>query len=228
MGLYKFDLAAKDFTSYTIEEGWPNNLSNSIVVDDNNHLWISTNKGISKISMCFYSYTLHKLLGLCNDEIYFDIKHNEEFVQYQMNRDFYMKNTNKKIGEVILDVSYCMSEENCEVFDEDKEREILFKFETKKNTDLLTQNTLFLSKKDGKYGYVNKNNVVVINYIYDDATEQNDCGYVAVKQNGKWGTINSKGEKVVEPSLTMENNSIIDFIGTWHLAEDINANYYTK
>ena len=84
------------------------------------------------------------------------------------------------------------------------------------------------SAKLGKYGYVNKNNVVVINYIYDDATEQNDCGYVAVKQNGKWGTINSKGETVVEPSLTMENNSIIDFIGTWHLAEDINANYYTK
>ena len=36
-----------------------------------------------------------------------------------------------------------------------------FKFETKKNTDLLTQNTLFLSKKDGKYGYVNKNNETV-------------------------------------------------------------------
>ena len=90
-------------------------------------------KGISKISMCFYSYTLHKLLGLCNDEIYFDIKHNEEFVQYQMNRDFYMKNTNKKIGEVILDVSYYISEDNSEVFDEDKEREIMFKFENKKD-----------------------------------------------------------------------------------------------
>ena len=103
-----------------------------------------------------------------------------------------------------------------------------FKFETKKNTELLTKNTLFLSKKDGKYGFVDKNNVVIINYIYDDATEQNDCGYVAVKKDGKWGTINSKGKTVVEPSLNLENNSIIDFIGSWHLAEDINANYYTK
>lgn len=103
-----------------------------------------------------------------------------------------------------------------------------FKFEVKKNTEILTNNTLFLSKKDGKYGYVDKNNVVVVNYIYDDATEQNDSGYVAVKKDGKWGTINSKGETVVEPTLTLENNPIIDFIGPWHLAEDINANYYIK
>ena len=26
----------------------------------------------------------------------------------------------------------------------------------------------------------------------------------------------------------VENNPVIDFIGTWHLAEDANANYYTK
>ena len=103
-----------------------------------------------------------------------------------------------------------------------------FKFEEKKNTEILTNNTLFLSKKDGKYGYVDKNNVVVVNYIYDDATEQNDSGYVAVKKDGKWGAINSKGETVVEPSLELENNPIIDFIGAWHLAEDINANYYIK
>lgn len=103
-----------------------------------------------------------------------------------------------------------------------------FKFEEKKNTEILANNTLFLSKKDGKYGYVDKNNVVVVNYIYDDATEQNYSGYVAVKKNGKWGAINSKGETTVEPTLSLENNPIIDFIGTWHLAEDINANYYIK
>lgn len=103
-----------------------------------------------------------------------------------------------------------------------------FKFEEKKNTELLTTNTLFLSKKDGKYGYVDKNNVVVVNYIYDDATEQNQYGFVAVKKDGKWGALNSKGETVVEPTYTLENNPLIDFIGTWHLSEDINAGYYTK
>ena len=55
------------------------------------------------------------------------------------------------------------------------------------NREILKSNTLFLSKKDGKYGYVDKDNVVVVNYIYDDATEQNESGFIAVKKDGKWG-----------------------------------------
>lgn len=103
-----------------------------------------------------------------------------------------------------------------------------FRFEKESNRTALPGNTLFLSKKDGKYGYVDKNGVVVINYIYDDGLEQNAEGFVAVKKDGKWGAINSKGETVVEPTYTLENNVAIDFIGQWHLAEDINAGYYTK
>lgn len=87
-----------------------------------------------------------------------------------------------------------------------------FKFEEKKNTQILTNNTLFLSKKDGKYGYVNKDGVVVVNYIYDDATEQNDSGYAAIKKDGKWGAIDENGNIVVEPSLTLDNNTVINFM----------------
>ena len=103
-----------------------------------------------------------------------------------------------------------------------------FKLEPKSNTQILQGNTLFLSKKDGKYGYVDEDGQVIVNYIYDDATEQNNYGYVSVKKDGKWGALNQKGEVVVEPTYTLENNLMIDFIGKWHLAEDINANYYTK
>jgi hypothetical protein len=103
-----------------------------------------------------------------------------------------------------------------------------FKLEEKENTEILSTNTLFLSKKDGKYGYVNSKGIVVVDYIYDDATEQNKYGYVAVKKDGKWGALDQTGKVVVEPKYDMENNLYIDFIGTWHLAEDLNANYYTK
>ena len=103
-----------------------------------------------------------------------------------------------------------------------------FKFEEKKNTELLSSHTLFLAKKDGKYGFVNKDGIVVVNYLYDDATEQNQYGYAAVKKDGKWGAIDSKGNIVVEPTLELTNHPIVDFIGTWHLAEDTNSNYYTK
>lgn len=103
-----------------------------------------------------------------------------------------------------------------------------FKFEEKTNKELLTGNTLFLDKKDGKYGYVNKDGIVVVDYVYDDAMEQNEFGYASVKKNGMWGCIDSKGRQVVTPSYTLENVSLIEFINKWHKGEDLNLNYYTN
>ena len=103
-----------------------------------------------------------------------------------------------------------------------------FKLEEKEAQEILSTNTIFLSKKDGKYGYVDEKGIVVVDYIYDDATEQNKYGYVSVKKDEKWGCLDPKGNVVQAPTYTLENNLVIDFIGTWHLAEDINANYYTK
>lgn len=102
-----------------------------------------------------------------------------------------------------------------------------FRFEEKTNKELLTTNTLFLDKKDGKYGYVNKDGVVVVDYIYDDAKEQNEFGYASIKKDGKWGCVDSRGKQVVEPSYTLENASLIEFINKWHRGEDLNLNYYT-
>ena len=76
-------------------------------------------------------------------------------------------------------------------------------FEEKENTEILKGNTLFLSKKNGKFGYINSNGEVVVDYIYDDGTEQNKFGYVAVQKNGKWGSIDSKGKVVVEPKYKL-------------------------
>ena len=103
-----------------------------------------------------------------------------------------------------------------------------FRFEEKTNTELLTANTLFLDKKDGKYGYINKDGVVVVDYIYDDAREQNEFGYASVKKDGVWGCIDSKGKEVVTPTYTLENASLIEFINKWHRGEDLNLNYYTN
>ena len=102
-----------------------------------------------------------------------------------------------------------------------------FKFEEKTNRELLISNTLYLDKKDGKYGYVNKDGVVVVDYIYDDAREQNEFGYSSVKKDGMWGCIDSKGKQVIAPSYTLENATLIEFISKWHKGEDLSLNYYT-
>lgn len=102
-----------------------------------------------------------------------------------------------------------------------------FKFEEKKVSEILKSNTLFLDKKDGKYGFVNKDGVVTVNYNYDDATEQNEYGYSGIKKDGLWGVIDQKGNIIVEPKYNLDNNAVINFIGKWHICEDLNANYYT-
>lgn len=103
-----------------------------------------------------------------------------------------------------------------------------FKFEEKKTSDILVSNTLFLSKKDGKYGYVDKEGKVVVEYAYEDAKEQNSCGFLAVKKDGKWGCLDSKGNVVQEPTYNLDNYLQIDFVGKWHLGQDINLNYYIQ
>ena len=97
-----------------------------------------------------------------------------------------------------------------------------------KNTEVYPNNVLFAQQRDNKWGFVNKDGDMVVEAKYDKVTEFNEFGFASVQKDGKWGAINSKGETTVAPTLTLENNPVIDFIGTWHLAEDANANYYTK
>ena len=51
---------------------------------------------------------------------------------------------------------------------------------------------IFEVKEDGKYGFVDKKGNVVVDYIYDDGTEQNSYGFVSVKKDGLWGSIDNK------------------------------------
>lgn len=102
-----------------------------------------------------------------------------------------------------------------------------YRLEEKDVKDVLATSTLYLDKKDGKYGYVDKNGTVVVDYIYDDATEENIYGYAAVNINGKWGAIDASGNVIIQPVYDLSQNTIINFINKWHLAPDLNANYYT-
>ena len=103
-----------------------------------------------------------------------------------------------------------------------------FKFEEKREIDIFHNKTLFLSKKDGKYGYVDKDGKIIVGYTYDDAVEQNEYGYAAAKKDGKWGSIDSKGNVVQEPTYNLDEYLLINFIGRWHLGLDINMNYYNQ
>ena len=103
-----------------------------------------------------------------------------------------------------------------------------FKLEEKTNKEVLATNTLFLVKENGKYGYVNKDGQKIVDCIYDDAKEQNEFGYCAVKKDGLWGALKSDGTIIVNPSLDLDNYLFIDFISEWHRINDLSINAYIK
>ncbi len=103
-----------------------------------------------------------------------------------------------------------------------------FKFEEKDVKELLSSNKIFVSKKDNKYGFIDKDGNIVVDYIYDEALELNSYGYAAIKKDNLWGAINAKGEVTIEPKYNLDNNLVIDFIGKWHLGQDLNINYYCE
>ena len=93
--------------------------------------------------------------------------------------------------------------------------------------EVLTNNNLFLSKQNNKYGFVDKEGNLVVDYIYDDAQEQNEYGYIAIKKDGLWGCLDYNANKLCEAKYNLDDNLLIDFIGEYHLGEDINLMYYT-
>lgn len=147
---------------------------------------------------------------------------NEDYKSDLLNSNLEVKLSNVIVSEFNDDKGYIKVNDNGE------DKYYNFKFEQKTSKEALSGNTIFLSKNDeGKYGFVDRNGNVVVNYIYDDAREQNDYGYASVKKDGKWGAVDSKGNIAVTPSLSLENNILIEFIGKWHLGEDLNLYYFT-
>ena len=50
-GLNEFDAATEHFTLYGEKDGFPDNVINSLVMDDDDNLWVATNRGLSKLSL---------------------------------------------------------------------------------------------------------------------------------------------------------------------------------
>lgn len=154
-----------------------------------------------------------------NAQVY--IAENSDFTSSVINSNFEIKVTGI-ISEINKEKKYIKVKVN------DDYKYYNFNLEEKNVNEILKDNTLYISKNNGKYGFIDKKGNIIVDYIYDDATEQNAYGYVAVKKDGLWGAIDSNGKIIIEPKYKLDNNLVIDFIGKWHLGEDLNMNYYCE
>ncbi len=57
--------------------------------------------------------------------------------------------------------------------------------------------TIYPKKENGKYGFINKNGSIQIDYTFDDALGFTQ-GLAAVKKDGKWGYISESGAVVID------------------------------
>ncbi len=219
---------------------------NIIVVDDDGKYGVVSKDNKEKIEPQYedlkYAFSIYYIAkkdgkyGIINLE-------NEEVIKFEYKNMVYVENGgfiqadktdtetvifDNNLGQKIVGI---VSELNTDkgyikVYTNNEYKYYNFKLEEKNSADLLTSNTLFLSKKDGKYGYVDKSGNVIVDYIYEDGTEQNSNGFAAVKKDGVWGSINKAGAMSLEPSVNLDNSIYIDFIGIWHLSD--NGLYYQK
>ena len=97
------------------------------------------------------------------------------------------------------------------------------------NTDALPDNQIYAKAQDGKWGFVDKSGNVVVDYIYDKATDLNAYGYAGVLLDGKWGVVNSQGEVIVEPTYTFNERTEPEFIKEYYKVEyGYGEFYFTK
>lgn len=78
-------------------------------------------------------------------------------------------------------------------------------------------NNIFASVREGKWGFVDKDNNVVVDYQYDKVTEVNELGFAGIKKDGKWGVIDGKANIILEPTYKIpEQNGEPYFIGKYY------------
>lgn len=74
---------------------------------------------------------------------------------------------------------------------------------------------LYSFKQGKKWGFVNKNNEIIVQPKYDFVTEFNEYGFAGIKKDEKWGCINIKGEVIIEPTYTFNLNNP-NFVGKYY------------
>ena len=137
----------------------------------------------------------------------------------------------KQNGKIIIDIYSnnigkiaSMEDANLEIYSNyiqlSNENQIIYiNAEGKKveKKELFMENEILSSMKNKKWGYIDKNNNIILDYNYDYTSELNSYGFAAINKNGKWGSIDKNGKIVIEPIYEFENDEFCpEFIGKYY------------
>ncbi len=122
------------------------------------------------------------------------------------------------------------NDEYVEVYSEKETKYFDFNGNELTPQDIFKNNNLFASQKDGKWGFIDKQGNIVIDYIYDKVTQINEYGFGGIKQDGKWGVIDKEGNTIIEPTYQLqEENTEPEFLGKYYkVYYGYGESYYTN
>lgn len=72
---------------------------------------------------------------------------------------------------------------------------------------LFPNNKVYADSKNGKWGFVDSNGNVIVDYKYEMVTEQFG-NFVGIKENGKWGVLTVTGTNVIKPTYKLNNENV--------------------
>ena len=97
------------------------------------------------------------------------------------------------------------------------------------NKEALKGNKIFAATNNGKWGFVDSNGNILLDYQYEKATDLNEYGFAGIKLDGKWGVVNSEGKVILEPQYIINTQLEPSFIGEYYKVEfGFGEFYYTK
>lgn len=130
--------------------------------------------------------------------------------------DIYSSNIEKvlSINNAVLekiDDNYTFVHSNCDGAYIDKNGQVV------SNYEVFPNNEIFAFQENGKWGYKDNNNKIIVEPIYDFTTDLNEYGFGGVILDEKWGVINNKGKIIKEPSLNIDTHYLPKFVGEYLL-----------
>lgn len=85
------------------------------------------------------------------------------------------------------------------------------------NKEIFVNNKLFASKKEDKWGFIDRDGKIIVDYIYDRVTEFNEYGFAGIKKGDKWGIIGEDGKVIEAPVYKIEEKNIEpEFLGEYY------------
>lgn len=127
--------------------------------------------------------------------------------------EIYNKNINKVTQ--VKDAHIYIGQEYIKILSQDDIKYLDLDGNEKSAKDILKSNKIFAKKENDKWGYVDSNGNIVLDFKYDLALDLNEYGYGAIKQDGKWGVVNQDGKVIKEPEYKTDDINPT-FIGKYY------------